>query len=99
MHKSDFECCVLFVYIAIIMFSNVYDTNNVDRLIQTIEMIYQFIRVFLFEASYQHKKSPKSRKLFKMMYSMGLNYNRWVLEPLGQLIMQKDEYKHNKNWI
>jgi hypothetical protein len=31
-HKIYFELCQLFIYILIIMFSNLYDTNNVERL-------------------------------------------------------------------
>jgi hypothetical protein len=64
---------------------------------KTIEIVFQLIRVFLFVASYQHKKSSKLRKLFKIMYYMCLYYNRWVLEPLWRLIMQKDWNKRNKN--
>jgi hypothetical protein len=64
--------------------------KNWTSSVNLFKWYFSSFEFFLFVASYQHKKSPKFRKLFKIMYSMSLYYNRWVLEPLWRLIMQKD---------
>jgi hypothetical protein len=42
-----------------------------------------------FEVSFKYIKSSKCTKLFKIMYSMNLYYNIYVLEPLGHRLRAK----------
>jgi hypothetical protein len=63
--------------------TNIYDTNNVERLTQMdTSNILVYSSFISSVASFQLIKSPKYIKFFQIMYSMSIYYNHCMIEPL-----------------
>jgi hypothetical protein len=68
----------------IIAFSNIYNMDDVKRLTQIYKNNISVSLSFLpFVSSFQPIKSQKNIIIFFMMFSVGLYYNHYVVEPLG----------------